>query len=49
MKTSLTLPMELWQQAKIRAVQERRDLQDVIASALEAYLKTAAKKAGGAR
>jgi hypothetical protein len=39
-KTSVKLPKELWREASIRAIDENRDLQDVIASALELYLKT---------
>jgi hypothetical protein len=45
-KTSVKLPKELWREASIRAIDENRDLQDVIASALELYLKT---HKGGAR
>jgi len=43
-KTSLYLPGELWQRAKIRAVEERADLRDVIIRALVAYLKTKKEK-----
>jgi hypothetical protein len=39
-KTSVKLPRALWREASIRALDEGRDLQDVIASALELYLKT---------
>ena len=38
-KTSLWLPEGLWKRAKVRAVEERVDLRDVIIAALEAYLK----------
>jgi hypothetical protein len=38
-KTSLKLPKALWREATIRALDEGRDLQDVVASALELYLK----------
>jgi hypothetical protein len=43
-KTSVRLPRELWRAAHIRALDEGRDLQDVIASALQAYLKTPLKR-----
>jgi hypothetical protein len=38
-KTSLKLPEDLWRRAHIRALEERGDLQDVIARALEVYLR----------
>jgi hypothetical protein len=38
-KTSVALPRALWKAAHVRALDESRDLQDVIASALETYLK----------
>ncbi len=44
MKTSLTLPEEVWKAAKIRAVQEGRNLQEVVAEALRLYLKTKGKE-----
>lgn len=44
-KTSVRLPRELWRAAHIRALDEGRDLQDVIASAIELYLKAPAKSA----
>lgn len=43
-KVTLRLPDALVQQAKHRAVDERRDLQDIVADALRAYL---ARTAGG--
>jgi len=49
-KTSIALPRELWRSAHVRALDESRDLQDVIAAALEAYLKTRLKtREGGKR
>jgi post-segregation antitoxin (ccd killing protein) len=49
-KTSITLPRELWAAARHRAIDEGRDLQDVIASAVEVYLKTSLKpREGGKR
>ena len=44
-KTSVRLPRELWRAAHIRALDEGRDLQDVIASAIELYLKAPTKSA----
>ena len=38
-KTSVELPAALWKAAHVRAMDEGRDLKDVIASALELYLK----------
>ena len=42
-KTTLRLPKKLFQEAKIRAVMEERNLQDIVADALKSYLK---KKGG---
>lgn len=44
MKTSLALPGDLWRAAKIRAIQEDRNLQDVVAEALRQYLKSKRKE-----
>jgi hypothetical protein len=38
-KTSLSLPEDLWKSARIRALQEGVDAQDLVARALEAYLR----------
>ena len=38
-KTSVKLPRKLWKRARMRAVEEELDLQDIIAMALEAYLR----------
>jgi hypothetical protein len=46
-KTSIRLPRELWREAHIRALDEGRDLQDIIASALQAYVKTPLKRSAG--
>jgi hypothetical protein len=46
-KTSVELPEDLWAAAKIRAVHDKTNLQDVIAAALREYLKLARK--GGKR
>jgi hypothetical protein len=48
-KTSITLPRELWRAAHVRALDESRDLQDVIAAALEAYIKTPLKSREGGK
>jgi hypothetical protein len=47
-KTSLRLPRELWRAAHIRAMDEHRDLQDVVADALALYLRRSTKE-GAAR
>lgn len=39
MKTSIKLDFDLWKRARIRAMDDGIDLQDVVAHALEAYLK----------
>jgi hypothetical protein len=43
------MPREVWRAARIRALDEDRDLQDVIVSALELYLKTPVKRQQGER
>jgi post-segregation antitoxin (ccd killing protein) len=48
-KTSITLPRDLWKSAHVRALDESRDLQDVMTSALEAYLKTPLKSREGGK
>lgn len=40
MKTTVELPEGLWREAKIRAMDERRDLRAVIIEALEMLLKS---------
>jgi hypothetical protein len=42
-RTTVHLPEELWTAAKIRAVHEKTNLQDVIAAALREYLKRSKK------
>jgi hypothetical protein len=37
-KTTVELPVELWQAAKMRAAENRSDLRGVIVKALEKYL-----------
>jgi hypothetical protein len=50
-KTTVRLPVVLWRAVKMRAVDERRDLQDVIIAALTAYVGQSAprSKKGGPR
>jgi hypothetical protein len=43
-RTTLLLPVPLWKQAKVRAIDERRDLRDVLLDALRLYLKTPVAK-----
>jgi hypothetical protein len=38
-KTSLALPRKLWRDARIRALDEGLEFQELVARALEAYLK----------
>ena len=38
-KTSVKLPRSLWREARIRAIDEDTELQEIVARALEAYLK----------
>jgi len=39
MRTSIEIPEEVWTAAKIRAAQEKTNLQEVIADALRQYLR----------
>jgi len=48
-KTTLRLPTSLLERAKIRAIKEKRTLQEITAAALEAYLKTPIARTGGER
>ena len=49
MKTSVDIPDDLWKAAKILAVEESKDLRDVIIEALQEHLgkKAKAKDKGG--
>ena len=38
-KTSVKLPRSLWRAARIRAMDDGTELQEIVARALEAYLK----------
>lgn len=42
-RTSIEIPEDLWTAAKVRAVHEKTNLQDVIAAALREYLKRSKK------
>jgi hypothetical protein len=44
LKTSLRLPKTLWDEARMQAIREGRNAQEIVADALRAYLKK-----GGAR
>jgi hypothetical protein len=46
-KTTMKLPEPVWKAIRIRAIEEGRDAQDLVADALAAYLSAA--KRGGAR
>lgn len=46
MRTSIEIPEDVWTAAKIRAAQERTNLQDVIAAALQQYLGIKPKRGG---
>lgn len=37
-KTTVRIPLELWRRAKIKCVVERREFQEVMITALRAYL-----------
>jgi hypothetical protein len=38
-RTTLVMPEELWRRAKVRAMEERRDLRDLLLEGLELVLK----------
>ncbi len=38
-KTTLVMPEELWRRAKVRAMEQRRDLRDLLLEGLELVLK----------
>jgi len=39
MKTSIEIPEDVWRAAKIRAMDEKKNLQDIVAEALREFLK----------
>lgn len=43
-KATVKLPEEVWRRARIRAIEERRDFQDLVAEALEEYLAKREKR-----
>jgi hypothetical protein len=43
-KTTLLLPPPLWRAAKLRALDERTNLKQVVVNALQAYLRTPTKE-----
>jgi hypothetical protein len=43
-KTTLLLPPPLWRAAKVRAVDERTNLKQIVVKALQAYLRTPLKE-----
>lgn len=45
-KTTVDLPERLWRAAKVRAVEERTDLRQMVIAALEAYLKAKRREEG---
>jgi len=44
-RTTLVIPVALWKRAKVRAMDERRDLRDVLLDALRRYLAQKEDKA----
>jgi hypothetical protein len=45
-KTTIRLPKHIWRLTQLRALQEEKDLQDVVEAALAAYLATPVMKEG---
>ncbi len=43
-KTTLRVPESIYKAARIRAIEERRTFQDVLADALTLYLRTSVKR-----
>jgi hypothetical protein len=46
LKTSVDIPDDLWKASKILAVEERKDLRDIIVEALKEYLRKKKKVEG---
>ena len=46
-KTTIRLPRAIWHAARVRALDEQIDFQDLVAAALEAHLKKPQRKGGG--
>ena len=45
-KTTIRLPRAIWHAARVRALDEQIDFQDLVVAALEAYLKKPRRKGG---
>ena len=45
-KTSLALPEGLWKRLRMRALEEDRDAQDIVAELIETWLQRVEKKGG---
>jgi hypothetical protein len=45
-KTSMKLPEDLWKKLRIRALEEGRDAQNIVAELIEGYLERSGKKGG---
>jgi hypothetical protein len=48
-KLTVRLPDSLIERAKIRAIKDKLTMQDLVTEAIEAYLKTSAKRGGESR
>ena len=46
-KTSIEIPEDVWRAGKIRAMDDKKNLQDIVTEALREYLKS--RKKGGER
>ena len=46
-KTTVAIEEGLWKRARIRAIEEHADLQDLVSRALTLYLRTPIKPEGG--
>ena len=46
-KVTMKLPADVWRAGRIRALDERRDFQDLVADALAYYLKQRPARKGG--
>ena len=48
-KTSIALPEDLWQRARVAAIERRVEFQQLVAEAIENYLAKAKASKGGSR
>jgi hypothetical protein len=46
-KTTVRIPRALWKDARVRALDEGRDFQEIVADALKQYLKTTPRRREG--